>query len=718
MGSSSKPQTIGYRYFMGIHMGLCRGPIDELREIQVGDRVAWSGSATGQARWLISASALFGGDEGEGGIYGTIDMMLGTETQPANPRLRSMLGSNALVPAFRGVTTLFYDGLVCSMSAYPKSWKFRLRRVTSGWDSDSAWYPEKAVIWQGSGAIKSMNPAHIIYEAITNRDWGRGRSIAHINDESFRAAADKLYSEGMGLCLKWSRQDSISEMIKSVMDHISGVLLDDLDTGKISLKLIRDDYVVDDLPFFDENSGLLAIEEDDAADGSQATNEVVVKFRNMLNGGAEDVMRVQNNAAIQSLGSVLSETVEYLHVPTSGLAARLAQRDLRAKSAAIRRFKVQLDRRAASIVPGSVFRIRSLKRGYGQLVLRAGRCEYGTPTAGAVTITALIDTYGLPATSYVAAQTSTTKPPTTDPLPATICCFFEISYRDLMQYIDASNQGLLSDTSCGVAMIARRPTTTTLSYALLTRVGIADFALADTGDWCPTAQIVTALDLLTTSTRITHATDSSTIQAGSAALIGDEIVKVVSIDLATGDLVLARGCADTVPHRHAAGDRIWFYSAAWAADPTDYAPGVTVEAKIQTRTSTGILSPDLAPVSRCTTAGRQNLPYPPGQFKVNGEDYPSSISGDIVLTWAHRDRLTQADQLIDTSMGDIGPEAGTTYSARLLQADGTLLAGQSGIKGTTATFTTDYKGSISLELWSVRSALDSAQRHQHSCQLD
>jgi len=712
MGQSNKPQTIGYRYFMGIHMSLCRGPINELREIRVGDRTAWRGSALGQARWLIAASSLFGGDEGEGGIYGTIDMMLGTETQPVNPRLKRMLGS-ALVPAFRGMTTLFFDGLVSSMNPYPKPWAFRARRVTAGWDDDNVWYPEKALIWQGNDTITSMNPAHIIYEAFTNREWGRGRSTARIHDASFRAAADKLYAEGFGLCICWRRQEGLGALVKSVIDHINAVLLDDLVTGQVALHLIRDDYVVDDLPLFDEDSGLLGIDEDDAADGAMATNEVVVKFTNMMNSGADDQVRVQNNAAIQSNGAVLSETVQYPHIPTSGLAARLAQRDLGSKSAAVRRFKVRLDRKGAVVLPGKAFRIRSLKRGYEQLVLRAGQCDYGTLEAGTVTISAVIDAYGLPDTAYVAPQPPTVNPPTADPLPATVRRIFEIPYRDLVHFLSPAQMAEVTDTSCAVGVIARRPSAAARVYTLLTRVGSAAWGGVDTGDWCPTAQIATTLDYLTTTTRITYGTDISTVQPGSPAMIEDEIVRVVSLDIDTGDLVIARGCADTVPARHAAGARIWFYETDTAVDPVDYAPGVTVQAKVQTRTSTGLLDLALAAVDTHTTSRRQTRPYPPGNLLVNGVTYPAEIEGDVVLTWSHRHRLQQADQLIDTTAGNIGPEAGTTYSARLLRADtSAVLASQIGITGTTATLTTTYEGQVLAEAWSVRDGLDSTQKHR------
>lgn len=716
MGSSSKPQTIGYRYFMGIHMGLCRGPINEIREIKVGDRTAWKGSAVGQARWQIQASGLFGGDQGEGGIYGTIDMMLGTETQPVNPRLKRMLGS-ALVPAFRGVTTLFFDGLVCSMNPYPKPWKFRIRRVTAGWDDDNVWYPAKSTIWLGNDTISAMNPIHIIYEAITNRDWGRGRPASRIHDASFRAAADRLFAEGFGLCLCWRRQDGIGALVKSVIDHIGAVLLDDLDTGQLSITLIRDDYVVADLPLFAEDTGLLGIDEDQVADGASATNEVVVRFTNLATGGDQDQVRLQNNAAIQSVGAVLSETIDYPHVPTGDLAARLAQRELRARASEVRRFKVRLDRRGADkIRPGSVFRIRSRQRGYEQLVLRAGQCDYGTLEAGTLTVSAMVDVYGLPATAYVQVQEPTIKPPTLDPLPATVRKLFEIPYRELARYLSAELLGHVTLMSCGVGIIARRPSAAAINYTMLTRVGSAAFGGVDTGDWCPTAQIATDLDYLTTTTRITYSTDVSTVQAGDAGMIDDEIVRVVSLNIDTGDLVIARGCADTVPARHLKGARIWFYGQDTAVDPVDYSPGVVVQAKVQTRTSTGLLDPALAATDSITTARRQARPYPPGRLRVNNTAYPRDVFGELSVTWAHRDRLTQADQLVDTTATDIGPEAGTTYTLQVYSG-ATLRKTYAGITGTSWSYPAadevahGYLQTLRIVLFSVRGGLESLQKH-------
>ena len=42
MGGRSKAQTVGYRYALGVHLALCHGPVDAIREILVDRRTAWS----------------------------------------------------------------------------------------------------------------------------------------------------------------------------------------------------------------------------------------------------------------------------------------------------------------------------------------------------------------------------------------------------------------------------------------------------------------------------------------------------------------------------------------------------------------------------------------------------------------------------------------------------------------------------------------------------
>lgn len=84
-------QTVGFRYFMGMHMGICRGPINELNEIRVGDRTAWQGTASLNQAIDIDAYDLFGGEGGEGGVKGTFTLMMGASDQVCPDALANLL---------------------------------------------------------------------------------------------------------------------------------------------------------------------------------------------------------------------------------------------------------------------------------------------------------------------------------------------------------------------------------------------------------------------------------------------------------------------------------------------------------------------------------------------------------------------------------------------------------------------------------------------------
>ncbi|SIP90318.1 LamG domain-containing protein [Aquipseudomonas alcaligenes] len=714
MSSGGKSVKVGYRYFFGIHMLVSRGEVDELVEIKVGGKSAWRGSVTGNASVQINAPELFGGDDGEGGIQGRLDVMMGGPTQSVNAALASMLGG--LVPAFRGMFTLFYDGLVTSMNPYPKPWTFRVRRALKGWDGP-VWYPEKAVITltdpETGGAIKAMNPAHILYELETNHDWGRGKDRSRLDDAAFRAAADQLYSEGLGLCLRWVRTDSIDSFAGSVLDHIAGNLFTSRNTGLRKLTLVRSDYVVDNLPHFTPDSGLLEIQEDDNSAGADAANEVVVTWRNPIDNSKRPA-RERNLAAIRAAGGrVISVATEYIGLPTYDLAARIAKRDLRAKVSA-KRWKLVLDRRGRDIEPGAAFRFSAPARGLSNIVVRAGRADDGTLEKGAITITAVLDVFGMPATTFSAPPPSGWVPPNSVPQAVTTRALAEVTWRDLVQSMDAANLQLLDASTCFLGVLAARPTGLSLGYHIQTRVGTAAFETRAGGDFCPTAVLVAAVPQAAGAVTVglSAGVDLDVVRIGSAALVDSEVMRVDALDLVAMTATFARGCVDSVPSAHVAGARVWFFDDFSGVDPTEYTSGTTVEARLLTNTASGLLDPVLATNSSLTLSGRSGRPYPPGLFRIGGVAYPASVTGSVSVSWAHRDRLLQADQVVDTAQSSIGPEPGTTYSCRMLRADNSAeLVSYTGITGTSQMLAPAYTGDVIVELWSVRGGLSSLQRH-------
>lgn len=867
MGGKKKKVTIGYKYFMGLHMGICRGPIDALRQIRVGDKVAWTGKLSNNSSTFINQPKLFGGEEQEGGIEGTLDFMTGHKTQSRNSRLSAMLGG--LTSAFRGVATVFYDGLVCAMSPYPKEWAFLVQKTKAGWHNDECWYPEKCEmrmaqrilvsgsdrVWRyavfdradagnyasigfddsswplgttpfanapwalpgvygfatepatvvpagkkvwmrtmltlgelpqnarfqafidndcklyingtlrasvggNNGAyydvalsdaafvvgentiavegvdrhdgpgnwfwfdwriadssaleVWGMNPAHILRRLYTDPSIGRGLPASRLDEDSWRAAADKFYAEGFGLCMKWARTGSIADFAAEVINHAGAVVYTSRRTGKIVLKAIRDDYDVTDLPLYTPDTGLLGFDDDEASAQTGGINEIVVNYKDPVE-KADKAVREKNLGAIMAAGGItISESVDYPGIPTEALARRVARRDLQAKSGFIKRFSVRLDLRGRDIMPGSVFRISDPARGIENMVLRAGRVEYGTIADGTITVTALQDVFGLPAAVYRDPKDNAYTPPDTSVRAPVLQAAMETPYRDLVQAMSASDLAILAPDAGYLHAAAVRPTTLSQSFALQTRVAPAAYtAAADMAAFCPGGKLAAALDYLDTTAVLTDAQALDELQPGTAALIGGEIVRVDAVDVATATLTIARGCADTVPAQHAAGTAVLCYDNWGGDDQTEYMSGVSVEAKLLTNTGAGQLSPSAATVQSVTFDSRAARPYPPGDVKFNGERYPQEVAGDLEITWAHRDRLLQADNLIDALQPSVGPEPGTTYAVELYDAaSSTLLHSETGISTTTAVVpSTAFANDNRLELYSVRGGLESWQRH-------
>ncbi|RVA34871.1 hypothetical protein EN935_05510 [Mesorhizobium sp. M7D.F.Ca.US.004.03.1.1] len=136
-------QILGYKYSIGMQMGLCHGPADAMFEIRAGGKMAFQGVSPG-GRITINKPDLFGGDQSEGGIVGDVDLEMGAPDQLQNDYLVGVLGED--VSAYRGVFTVVLRRVYLGTSAYIKAWAFRLQRILLRSDGSPQWYAEKAAI--------------------------------------------------------------------------------------------------------------------------------------------------------------------------------------------------------------------------------------------------------------------------------------------------------------------------------------------------------------------------------------------------------------------------------------------------------------------------------------------------------------------------------------------------------------------------------------------
>lgn len=559
-----------------------------------------------------------------------------------------------------------------------------------------------------SSQIVGMNPAHVLYDSVTAQEMD-GEPIALMDDASWRTAADRLHAEGIGIGTVYDASAETIEAFQQRLCNIAGGSLSrDPTTGKWHFDLIRDDIGITDLPVLSDDDILEFERQSSILD--EAVNQVVVEWFDPLAKENRSTAPMQALGAIQAFGAVNGEVRTYREVLTEGLALRLAARDLRARATPLERLTATTTRRPYAWRTGRKFRVQAPRRGIADMVCVLGDTDRGTLRSGAMTVSAVQDVASMPDATYVVSEPGVAPPISSVAQPALAQHIFETPYRELVEILTTPDLAFLAATDGYASVVAARPPGA-IDYRLMTRTGVEDFTEASAGGWCPTALVVeacTAGDILRTAFTLSTPLDLAQVGLGEAALWGDEIVRVDALDLDTLAVTLARGCADTVPQVHPAGQRIWFFDAYSTGDPVQRSDGTTLDARVLTRTGSDELAIGAASTSSLALASRQARPYPPAGFLINGQASPSAVTGDAVATWVHRDRLLQADQLVDTEAATIGPEPGTTYTLRAY-VNNVLDDEQTGITGTTATWSPSAAGQGRVEVVAVRDGLESWQ---------
>jgi hypothetical protein len=509
-----------------------------------------------------------------------------------------------------------------------------------------------------------MNPAHIIRECLTNRDWGLGYSTVEIG-ASFTGAADALYSEGFGLSLIWQQDSSIEEFIGSILDHIDATLFIDRRTGLWELKLVRADYAAASIPVFDETNvvdwGRLG-----RRSPADLVNSVTVRFTDAWTDDTGAVS-VTDTARVQAMGEVLATTLDYPCIRYQGLAVRVAERDLRALSAPLLTGEIVVNREGASLGPGDVILVNSARRGITDVVMRISEIGQGDGRDNGIRLKIAEDVFALGATAIAGGRTPSGTGVAAPPRALARRMVEEAPYWLLVRELghsEADNR-LGEDPGAG-ALIAtgERPSADALAAELWINSGTGP-AQEGVVAFAPTALLAADLpdDPEARVIAVTGWRDIGEVGIGTLASLGGELVRIDGITPTA--ITVGRGCLDTVPRTHAAGTPVIFFDEVARITEDAWAAGETLAARLLPETGRGTLAFALAPEDSVTLDRRAIKPLPPGRVQGNGSytpDVDALISGDLVLSWAHRDRLTQTSPVIVDHTGtSIGPEPGVGY---------------------------------------------------------
>lgn len=733
MGGKSEKVPVP-TYYMSIHFGICHGPVDAIKGVYYGEKPAWTGNATENGTVTIDQPNLFGGVKKEGGIQGNMDILLGGAGQIVSDLMAGKLGraSGLDCPGFRGITSVLLRGINragCYLAAgnpYLKVFWFSVVRLPRSLGEINS------SIAQPSGIVDA-NPAHIIYECLTNTDWGMGADPSDIDTAAFIAVAQTMVDEQFGLSMLWNQAGTIEAFVNDILSHINGSIFTHPRTGKTTIRLLRDDYDVNTLrEVTPDNARVLSFSR---KAWGETTNEMKVTWTNPANEKEESVYS-QDLGNIAMQGQVVSDSRNYYGVRNSSLAQKLCDRELRSASAPLSSMEVTVDRSFWDITPLECVKVTWPEYGIDGLVMRVMKVSYGRTGDSAIKLSLVEDLFSLPRVSFVAPPGTEWVDPNVPPEPITDARLFP-----LPAYMLVKEGAVLADYTypeTGIAVIAANPVSAnTSSFDVLLEEptpsggttwatemeqlpfigrGILPHALG--------LQPTSLLNPLGDSNRADLAVDAFLLIGANATSMDQmEIALVTAVDPLSGvATAVKRGVLDTIPRAWAAGTPVWvIYLDSLQAVPQLFTDGQTLGVKLLTNTTLGSTSPSTAPIFSETLGARAVLPLRPANVTINGELWPEMLeltAPELTVAWSRRNRLLEDTVVLGWTEADLAPEAGTTYSVQLYRVDtGALVVETTGVDGTSATIVSPYSGIVRLEVTAVRDGLSSYQPFEHVFEL-
>ena len=574
-----------------------------------------------------------------------------------------------------------------------------------------------------------INPIHKIREILTD-DMAMNKPESLVNDLNFMKAADRIYNEGLGV--SWAiTEKSCIDAIEELCYHIEAGIRVNRQTGLYEMVLFRDDWFTED--------EIHSIAENKIKDLSlevMNSDDIV----NQLNVTYYDRERIKNstfstyeNGSILTMGKANAESIDFPYFMNMRNAEVVANWKLKQYSTPAWKGTFTTGwREARKWNRYDLVKITWSKKWQGTILARIMKIDLGNGLNNEVMIDfeEVVPYSGEMNTSIVVDDSTEEK---AEPAKPAIGETFEAPYYLAVQNIGQRkvDEELAYNQDVGFTFSTyRRPQWNALYAEVLTSdvdkpkngwvvEGNAEFVTSGQFDQLVT-RIMTQIPVK--NLQIEDSLNQGDLIIAGSWIVGDsgqyEFMIIESFDAETSILTVKRGALDTLPTQWDVDG--WFFVSN--ADDglfslTEYSAGQNVRASSLTVTPSSKLEHvGSAPVYMRSRAIR---PYPPANVKLNNVYFPETqmITNDIVLTWAHRNRLQQTGgEILGWYEGDVTAENGVTYSYELI-SNNVVLTSASGITSNTVTLDASVLIAYqphTLKLWSVRDGYESYQKFEHS----
>lgn len=237
------------------------------------------------------------------------------------------------------------------------------------------------------------DPAEVIYDILVGGVFGKlGLDPSLIDTATFMAASATLKAEGHGYSRSFEAMTTANDMIQDVCRQIDAALGFNAKTGKLTLKLIRNDYNPPDLPVIDASN--CSDLKPDLSFPSGVPNKVKVNYPDRSANYTYLPAAAQNMAnAVGQDGVVVESVLQFDGIKNATIAKAVAARELAAVSRSLIKCTATCDRSLLGLNIGDPVRVNWTDPGISGIVFRVASLDAGSLTDGKLTIGLIQDAY-------------------------------------------------------------------------------------------------------------------------------------------------------------------------------------------------------------------------------------------------------------------------------------------------------------------------------------
>lgn len=238
-------------------------------------------------------------------------------------------------------------------SPAPRSYLFELQRMPKVLDDEGdpiVGFHSRAALTDEFDEWHDANPAAFVWEFLTNKVWGKGRSAATLNEDDFRKASIYFATTRMGVSTALGDDTSLAEQVNRFRDLFGFVTYwDGYQTRCVCIYDRTNAYAIRRRILPEDTIGEPAFSR---ATMASTTNEVRLEFTNRQNGWQKEAATVMDLANAESIGGIRSRKIDGTEIGTRRCAEIIAHRMLKAMAYPAASCNIKLRRNFSDLQPG------------------------------------------------------------------------------------------------------------------------------------------------------------------------------------------------------------------------------------------------------------------------------------------------------------------------------------------------------------------------------